>query len=103
MNFAWALAEMSRGKVVRRQIWRNELVAFAQVPAAIESENTWNMKSLPGDMKVFLKQYKLPIYYKDQYIIYDALSNIATYCIFDGEDINAVDWMSIDPFNYEYE
>ena len=32
------------------------------------------------------------IEYKDQYIIYDFSTGEATYCVFDGDDINAQDW-----------
>jgi hypothetical protein len=33
-------------------------------------------------------------------MIYDFLTGIATYCVFDGDDINAEDWEVIDPTHY---
>ena len=100
MTLGEILKELQNGKVVRRQYWRDELVVFMQIPAFIESDKTWNMQSLPGDMKIFLKQNNSSVQYKDQFIIYDAEDNTATYYVFDGEDINATDWEVIDPFTY---
>lgn len=103
MTFDKILTELQNGKLVRRECWRDGLIIFMQIPANISAENTWNMKSLPGDMKIFLKQNNLPIYYHDQFIVYDSEDQEATYCIFDGEDITAADWEVIDPFTYSYE
>lgn len=101
MKLEQIIDQIRNGKIARRRNWCPELVIFMQVPANITCENTWNMKSLPGDMKVFLKENNLSISYEDQYIIYDADDKTATYYVFDGEDINANDWEIIDPFNYD--
>jgi hypothetical protein len=53
-------------------------------------------------MKVLLKQHQSGISYKNQFILYDLIDNIATYCTFDGDDINATDWEVIEPFTYTY-
>ena len=103
MTFGEILKELQHGRVVRRDAWADCFVLFMQIPAFIEYERTWNMQSLPTDMKVLLKQQEAGINYQDQFITYDLSNNTATYGIFDGEDINATDWLVIDPFNYQYE
>ena len=101
MNFGEILIELQKGKVVRRKSWVRDFIVFMQIPAVVDYENTWHMKSLPNDMKILCKQNKLGITYRDQFIIYDMEDCIATYMNFDGEDINADDWEVIDPFTYE--
>lgn len=103
MTFKEILKELQQGRVVRRDSFGPELVVFMQIPAYIENEKTWNMKSLPTDMKVLLKQQNASISYEDQFILYDLDNKSATYMVFDGWDINATDWEVIDPFNYSYE
>ena len=103
MTFDKILKELQQGRVVRRDSWADCFVVFMQIPAFIECERTWNMQSLPTDMKVLLKQQNASINYQDQFIIYDLSNEVATYNNFDGEDVNATDWLVIDPFNYQYE
>lgn len=100
MTFEEILKELRNGKVVRRQCWRNGIVVFMQIPAEMSCAQTWSMHSLPGDMKVFLKQQGAGITYKDQFITYDLMDRVATYMLFDGECLNAIDWEVIDPFKY---
>jgi hypothetical protein len=102
MTFGEILKELQNGRVVRRTDWREELVVFMQIPADIPYDRTWNMQSLPTDMKVLLKQYNKGIRYEHQFIIYDLSDNTATYQIFDGDDVNATDWEVIEPFTYNY-
>ena len=52
MTFGEILKELQNGRVVRRTDWREELVVFMQIPADIPYDRTWNMQSLPTDMKV---------------------------------------------------
>jgi hypothetical protein len=103
MTFDKILKELQHGRVVRRDSWADCFVVFMQIPAFIECERTWNMQSLPTDMKVLLKQQNASINYQDQFIIYDLSNGVATYNNFEGEDVNATDWLVIDPFNYQYE
>jgi hypothetical protein len=102
MTFGEILKELQNGRVVRRTDWREELVVFMQIPADIPYDRTWNMQSLPTDMKVLLKQYNRGIRYEHQFIIYDLCDNTATYHVFDGDDINATDWVVIEPFTYTH-
>ena len=100
MTFEEILKELRNGKIVRRQCWRDGIVVFMQIPASIDSEQTWHMKSLPNDMKILCRQNNLGISYQNQFIIYDMYNKTATYNTFDGEDINGEDWIVIDPFTY---
>lgn len=100
MTFGEILKELQNGKVVRRSGWRRSIVIFMQIPASIPCEKTWNMQSLPNDMKIFLKQQGAGIHYRDQFIAYDLVDGFATYLPFDGECLNATDWEVIDPFTY---
>ena len=103
MKFEEVLKELRQGKIARRRSYADYFVIFMQVPAHINCEDTWNMKSLPNDMKVLLKQHHKDIKYEDQFIIYDLEDQVATYYVVDGEDLNATDWEVIDPFYYTYE
>lgn len=100
MTFGEILKELQDGKVVRRKTWRKEIVVFMQIPAEMSCEQTWKMQSLPGAMKVFLKEQGAGIHYRDQFIVYDLFDKMATYLPFDGECLNATDWEVIDPFTY---
>lgn len=102
MTFIEILKELQNGRVIRRTNWRKELVVFMQIPADIPYDKTWNMQSLPTDMKVLLKQCNKGIKYENQFIIYDLSDNSATYQMFDGDDLNATDWEVIEPFTYTY-
>lgn len=101
MTFGEVLKELQQGRVVRRNSWRRELIIFMQIPANIPCDQTWYIQSVPYDMKVLLKQHKLGINYKDQFIIYDIIDKTATHITFDGEDVNSTDWEIINPFNYK--
>jgi hypothetical protein len=50
------------------------------------------MKSIPNQVKSLLLKFGVGIDYQNQYIIYDFITGEATYCVFDGDDINALDW-----------
>ena len=100
MTFAEILVELNNGKVVTRESYNGNFVIFKQIPCDIE--NVIPMKSLPSDMKILLKMNNLGIKYRDQYIIYDYNTEIATYTVFDGEDINATDWLVINPVEYNF-
>ena len=54
------------------------------------------------NLKVLLKQHHKDIDYKDQFIIYDLVEQTATYQVFDGDDVNATDWVVIEPFTYNH-
>ena len=66
------------------------LIIFKQVPASIDDVS--HMRSIPDQVKNMLMGWGVGIDYENQYIIYDFITGIATYCVFDGEDINARDW-----------
>jgi hypothetical protein len=102
MTFGEILKELQNGRVVRRADWADWYVLFMQIPADIPCDRTWNMQSLPTDMKVLLKQHNKGIRYENQFIIYDLCDNVATYYVFDGDDINATDWVVIEPFTYNH-
>ena len=103
MTFEEALKELRQGKIVRRDFYAENFVIFMQVPADIPFHKIWDMQSLPIDAKVLLKINNKKIRYRDQFIIYDLEEQVATYHVFDGEDVNATDWEVIDPFCYNYE
>lgn len=100
MTFEEILPELREGKVVRRQSYYEGLIIFMQNPAYIQIDLVSNMQSLPDDAKKLLNKFDCPVWYRDQFIIYDFGTNVATYCILDGEDINATDWEVVDIDNY---
>lgn len=103
MRFEEVLKELRQGKIARRQSYADYFVIFMQVPADIPYDRIWDMQSLPIDAKILLKLNNKKIRYRDQFIIYDLEKQVATYHVFDGEDLNATDWEVIDPFCYTYE
>ena len=90
MTFAEILPFLNEGFAVRRSDYMESLIIFKQVPASID--DVTNLKSIPKQVKKLLTKYKVGIDYESQYIIYDFITGIGTYCVFDGEDINALDW-----------
>lgn len=94
MTFSEILPFLNKGFAVRRSEYDPTLIIFKQIPASIDDVTP--MKSIPQPVKELLLKYKVGIDYEDQYIIYDFLTGIATYCVFDGEDINATDWEVLD-------
>ena len=40
--------------------------------------------------------------YCSDFIIYDLIDQTATYQVFDGDDVNATDWVVIEPFTYNH-
>lgn len=94
MTFSEILPFLNKGFAVRRSEYDPTLIIFKQIPASIDDVTP--MKSIPQPVKELLLKYKVGIDYEDQYIIYDFLAGIATYCVFDGEDINATDWEVLD-------
>ena len=90
MTFSEILPFMNEGFAVRRAEYDPALIIFKQVPASIDDVS--NMRSIPKQVKDLLLRLKVGIDYESQYIIYDFITGIGTYCVFDGEDINALDW-----------
>ena len=90
MKFVEILPFLDNGFAVRRSEYNKSLIIFKQIPASIDDVST--LKSMPKQVKDLLLKYKVGIDYEDQYIIYDFTTGIGTYCVFDGEDINALDW-----------
>lgn len=90
MTFAQILPYLNHGYAVRRNSYAESLIIFKQIPASID--DVTNLKSMPEQVKQLLLKYRVGIDYEDQYIIYDFITGVATYCTFDGEDINASDW-----------
>lgn len=90
MTFSEILSFLNEGFAVRRTEYDKTLIIFKQIPASID--DVAPMKSIPQQVKNLLLKYNVGIDYEDQYIIYDFTTGVATYCVFDGEDINALDW-----------
>ena len=90
MTFAQILPYLNHGCAVRRDSYAESLIIFKQIPASID--DVTNLRSMPKKVKQLLLKHGVGIDYEDQYIIYDFITGIATYCVFDGEDINALDW-----------
>lgn len=90
MTFSEIIPFMNEGFAVRRAEYDPALIIFKQVPASIDDVS--NMRSIPKQVKDLLLRLKVGIDYESQYIIYDFITGIGTYCVFDGEDINALDW-----------
>lgn len=101
MKFAEILPFLDKGFAVRRAMYDKPLIIFKQIPASIDDVS--NMKSLPKQVKELLMRHKVGIDYEDQYLIYDFITGVGTYCVFDGEDINALDWEVVEsdyiPYN----
>jgi hypothetical protein len=90
MTFSEILPFLNEGFAVRRAEYDRALIIFKQVPASIDDVS--HMRSIPDQVKNMLLGWGVGIDYENQYIIYDFITGIATYCVFDGEDINARDW-----------
>lgn len=90
MTFAEILPFLKEGFAARRECYDRAFIIFRQIPASIDDISI--VKSIPPRVKTILAQYGLGIDYEDQYLIYDFSTGIATYCAFDGEDVNASDW-----------
>jgi hypothetical protein len=98
MTFGEILPYLNKGFVVRREEYDPALIIFKQIPASFDDVS--NIKSIPESAKTIMARYGVGIDYEDQFMIYDFLTGIATYCVFDGDDINAEDWEVIDPTYY---
>ena len=98
MTFGEILPYLNKGFVVRREEYDPALIIFKQIPASFDDVS--NIKSIPDRVKTIITRYGVGIDYEDQFMIYDFLTGIATYCVFDGDDINAEDWEVIDPEYY---
>lgn len=90
MTFSEILPFMNEGFAVRRAEYRNSIIIFKQIPASID--DVTHMKSLPQRVKNLFLSLGVGIDYENQYIVYDFDTGVATYCVFDGDDINALDW-----------
>lgn len=98
MTFGEILPYLNKGFAVRREEYDPALIIFKQIPASFDDVS--NIKSIPDSVKTLITRYGVGIDYEDQFMIYDFLTGIATYCVFDGDDINAEDWEAIDPTHY---
>lgn len=98
MTFGEILPYLNKGFVVRREEYDPALIIFKQIPASFDDVS--NIKSIPDSAKTIITRYGVGIDYEDQFMIYDFLTGTATYCVFDGDDINAEDWEVIDPTYY---
>ena len=90
MTFAEILPFLKEGFAVRRDCYDASFMIFKQIPATIDDASI--VKSIPPRVKTILTNHNLGIDYQDQYLIYDFSTGVATYCVFDGDDINASDW-----------
>jgi hypothetical protein len=90
MTFSEILPFLNEGFAVRRNVYCPELIIFRQIPASID--DVTHMKSIPTRVKNLMIELGVGIDYENQYIIYDFVTGVATYCVFDGDDINALDW-----------
>lgn len=95
MTFGEILPYLNKGFAVRREEYDPALIIFKQIPASFDDVS--NIKSIPDSVKTIITRYGVGIDYENQFMIYDFLTGIATYCVFDGDDINAEDWEVIDP------
>lgn len=94
MTFSDILNYLHLGYAVRRSEYDPALIIFEQVPATIT--NIENLQSVPSNVKTLLINNNVSINYCNQFILYDFLTETATYCVFDGDDINATDWVIVD-------
>ena len=90
MTFAEILPFLNEGFAVRRAEYRTSLIVFKQVSANID--DVTHVKSIPKKVKDIFLKFGVAIDYDFQYIVYDFDTGVGTHCIFDGEDINALDW-----------
>ena len=90
MTFAEILPFLNEGFAVRRSEYHENLIIFKQVPASID--DVTYIHSIPTQVKNLLVKHKVGIDYESQYLIYDFITGIATYSVFDGDDIDALDW-----------
>lgn len=98
MTFEEILPYLNKGFPVRREEYDPALIIFKQIPASFDDVS--NIKSIPDSVKTLITRYGVGIDYENQFMIYDFLTGTATYCVFDGDDINAEDWEVIDPTQY---
>lgn len=98
MTFGEILPYLNKGFVVRREEYDPALIIFKQIPASFD--DVTNIKSIPDSVKTLITRYGVGIDYENQFMIYDFLTGTATYCVFDGDDINAEDWEVIDPTSH---
>lgn len=93
MTFTEILPFLNEGFAVRRDSYNPEFIIYKQIPAIID--DVTKVKSIPENTKKVLAKFGIGIEYQDQYVIYDFATGVGTYCIFDGDDINAEDWMVV--------
>lgn len=90
MTFSEIIPFLNEGFAVRREMYADSLIIFKQIPAHIE--DVAPMKSIPQRVKDLLIKHNADISYESQFILYDFDIEVGTYCVFDGEDIDATDW-----------
>ena len=93
MTFGEILNYLNEGYPVRRMEYDPSLIIFKQVPASIDDVSS--IKSIPEHVKTLLTKHGVGIDYENQYIVYDFITGTATYCVFDGDDIAALDWVIV--------
>lgn len=96
MKFDEILPCLRRGDVVTRSVFYDDVVVFMQVPVQIRPDVVPNMTSLPGAMKKLLKEADMGISYHDQFVMYDFEDGSGTHYSFDGDDLNADDWVIVE-------
>ena len=100
MTFEKIIQKLRGGELVRRECFDDNYIIFQQVPSDIGAEIIPKMQSLPSKAKDLILKYTDSILYRDQFLIYDFYTNIATYYVFDGDDIDATDWEVVDINTY---
>lgn len=94
MTFNDILTYLHSGYAVRRAEYDPALIIFEQIPATITDIE--KLQSVPNNVKTLLINQEVSINYCNQFILYDFLTETATYCVFDGDDLNATDWEVVD-------
>lgn len=93
MTFGEILNYLNEGYPVRRMEYDPALIIFKQVPASIDDVSP--IKSIPEQVKTLMTKHGVGIDYENQYLVYDFITGTATYCVFDGDDIAALDWVIV--------
>ena len=101
MKFEEILPALRKGEVVRRRVFRSNLVVFMQIPAEIPAQDIPKIKSMPTKMRILIEECEAGVIYHDQFMMYDFADQSCTFYRFDGEDINADDWELVNPISYD--
>lgn len=101
MTFAEITSYLNLGFAVRRESYNPSLIIFKSI--SVSADDASEIAILPSNIKNLLIKYKAGIDYESLYFIYDFKDGVCTPCMFDGEDIDAVDWEVIDDNYNPYE